>query len=130
MEPGSTPRIRQNLALALGLKGDDKSAERLLRAADLDEQSVGGDLRYYAALRQLNQNKAEANAPVASPRLPVSVDASVSAASTLGPASSTSTPAAAEGAAAASAPTSLAPAAPSPEAASTGPATVTASETH
>src|SRR6185437_5369469 len=53
LEPGSTPRIRQNLALALGLKGDDQAAAKLLHA-DLDEQSVAGDLRYYAAVRELN----------------------------------------------------------------------------
>jgi Flp pilus assembly protein TadD len=73
LEPGSTPRVRQNLALALGLKGDDKAAEKLLHA-DLDEQSIEGDLRYYAVLRQLNRNAPQADAPGASPRIPVSVE--------------------------------------------------------
>jgi Flp pilus assembly protein TadD len=73
LEPGSSPRIRQNLALALGLKGDDKAAEKLLHG-DLDEQSVAGDLRYYAVLRQLNGNAPKADTPTAGPRTPVSTE--------------------------------------------------------
>lgn len=74
LEPGSSPRIRHNLALALGLKGDDQAAEKLLHA-DLDEQSVAGDLRYYAALRQLNGKGVQADAAGASPGRPVSAEA-------------------------------------------------------
>jgi len=62
LEPDSIPRIRQNLALALGLKGDAKGAERLLRA-DLDEQSVRDDLRYFAALRRLNRSSSVQKPP-------------------------------------------------------------------
>lgn len=64
MEPGSTPRVRQNLALAFGLKGDDKDAERLLRY-DLDEQSVVGDLQYFAAIRELSHDASSGTTPTA-----------------------------------------------------------------
>jgi Flp pilus assembly protein TadD len=48
--PHSTPRARQNLALAYGLKGDLVAAERISRI-DLDERSVRANLTTFAALR-------------------------------------------------------------------------------
>ena len=60
LEPGSIPRNRENLALALGLKGDTQGAAKLLRA-DLDEQTVSGDLQYFAAVRRLAQSTPQQN---------------------------------------------------------------------
>jgi len=50
--PASTPRLRQNLALVLGLKGDAARAARLGRT-DLNEQEVRGNLAFYEAVRHL-----------------------------------------------------------------------------
>jgi len=60
LEPGAIPRTRQNLALALGLKGDTQGAAKLL-SADLDQQTVSDDLRYFppfAGLRKAHRNRA------------------------------------------------------------------------
>jgi len=50
LERGATPRMRQNLALALGLKGDATNAARILRA-DLGEDAISTNLQYYEAVR-------------------------------------------------------------------------------
>jgi Flp pilus assembly protein TadD len=50
--PSSTPRLRQNLALVLGLKGDGARAAQLARA-DLSEQDVRGNLAFYEAARHV-----------------------------------------------------------------------------
>jgi Flp pilus assembly protein TadD len=68
LEPGSIPRNRENLALALGLKGDTQGAAKLLRA-DLDEQTVSGDLQYFAAVRRLAQSAPEQNPPQNPPKI-------------------------------------------------------------
>lgn len=48
----ATPRNRQNLALALSLKGDDAGAQRVARA-DLDDAAVSNNLRYLDTVRRL-----------------------------------------------------------------------------
>jgi Flp pilus assembly protein TadD len=50
--PSSTPRLRQNLALVLGLKGDSTRAAQLARA-DLTEQDVRANLAFYEAARHV-----------------------------------------------------------------------------
>jgi Flp pilus assembly protein TadD len=50
--PASTPRLRQNLALVLGLKGDSSRAAQLVRG-DLNEQDSRGNLAFYEAARHL-----------------------------------------------------------------------------
>lgn len=80
LEPGAIPRTRQNLALALGLKGDAQGAARLLRA-DLDEQTVNRNLRYFAAVRQLTQSSGEWNLPVLAATASLSVPGAVATAS-------------------------------------------------
>ena len=49
--PNATSRIRQNLALIYGLKGDDEAA-RALNRVDLDEQMTEKNLQFYAAARE------------------------------------------------------------------------------
>lgn len=49
--PEATARIRQNLALIYGLKGDDDAA-RALNRVDLDEQTTEKNLQFYAAARE------------------------------------------------------------------------------
>lgn len=49
--PNATSRIRQNLALIYGLKGDDAAA-RALNRVDLDEQMTEKNLLFYAAARE------------------------------------------------------------------------------
>lgn len=51
-EPGATPRNRQNLALALGMQGDNSDA-KMVAAHDLDDDSVQNNLRYYDYMRGL-----------------------------------------------------------------------------
>jgi Flp pilus assembly protein TadD len=62
-EPGATARNRQNLALALGLKGDVADARTVART-DLDEVSVASNLRFYEAARQAPVPKQSAVLPV------------------------------------------------------------------
>jgi Flp pilus assembly protein TadD len=50
--PASTPRLRQNLALILGLKGETTRAAQLSRT-DLNEPEVRGNLAFYEAARHL-----------------------------------------------------------------------------
>ena len=54
LEPGATPRMRQNLALALGLKGDDVAMARVAHA-DLDDAAVAENQRFFAAMRRLTK---------------------------------------------------------------------------
>ncbi|MFQ5954411.1 MAG: tetratricopeptide repeat protein, partial [Kiloniellales bacterium] len=54
LDPGATPRHRQNLALAYGLAGDMTEAARIARM-DLDEESVQKNLAYYQVLRARKQ---------------------------------------------------------------------------
>ncbi|NUB15110.1 hypothetical protein GAY28_22325, partial [Azospirillum brasilense] len=46
-----SPRVRQNLALAYGLKGDLESAARIARL-DLDDANVRSNLAFYETARQ------------------------------------------------------------------------------
>lgn len=48
--PSAPPQARQNLALGYGLLGNDVAAERILQA-DLPQDQVQNNLRYYRALR-------------------------------------------------------------------------------
>jgi Flp pilus assembly protein TadD len=50
--PASTPRLRQNLALILGLKGETTRAAQLSRT-DLNEPEVRSNLAFYEAARHL-----------------------------------------------------------------------------
>jgi len=52
-EPDATERNRQNLALALGLSGDDAKAQ-LVAARDLDEASVQKNMQYYDYVRSIH----------------------------------------------------------------------------
>ncbi len=56
--PGSTPQLRQNLALVYGLMGNGELAGSILRR-DLDEATVRTNLRNYEILRRM-PNPAEA----------------------------------------------------------------------
>jgi Flp pilus assembly protein TadD len=49
-EPGSTPRTRQNLALALGLEGN-VAAAKMIASRDLSPNDVENNLRYYQLVR-------------------------------------------------------------------------------
>jgi Flp pilus assembly protein TadD len=51
-DPKATPRMRQNLALAYGLSGDDKKAAEIAKI-DLDAAGVQENLGYYEFLRLL-----------------------------------------------------------------------------
>jgi len=51
-DPAATPRMRQNLALAYGLSGDDKKAAEVAKI-DLDAAGVQENLGYYEFLRLL-----------------------------------------------------------------------------
>lgn len=62
-ESGATSRMRQNLALALGLSGREAAAAQVSRV-DLSEEAVAGNLRFYTAAQSLD-------GPGAFPRLPV-----------------------------------------------------------
>ena len=59
-DPRSTPRMRQNLALAYGLSGDDKKAAEVAKQ-DLDAAGVQENLGYYEFLRQLQDRNAIAS---------------------------------------------------------------------
>jgi Flp pilus assembly protein TadD len=59
-DPAATPRMRQNLALAYGLSGDDKKAAEVARL-DLDAAGVQENLGYYEFLRLLQDRKAIAS---------------------------------------------------------------------
>ena len=59
-DPRSTPRMRQNLALAYGLSGDDKKAAEVAKQ-DLDAQGVQENLGYYEFLRLLQDRNAIAS---------------------------------------------------------------------
>ena len=48
--PNATPRLRQNLALIYGLKGDSKVA-RMLGLVDLDAKAVADNLKFFALAR-------------------------------------------------------------------------------
>jgi Flp pilus assembly protein TadD len=65
-DPGATARIRQNLALAYGLAGDDQKAAATA-AIDLDPAKVQANLGYYEYLRLLHDRKALAAAIGAHP---------------------------------------------------------------
>lgn len=60
-EPGARARNRQNLALAHGLAGDLAAAERISRL-DLDEESVQGNVAYFAALAAIDDQRKRAAA--------------------------------------------------------------------
>jgi Flp pilus assembly protein TadD len=49
-EPDATPRNRQNLALALGLEGDQDDA-RMVAKRDLDDGAVENNMKFYAAVK-------------------------------------------------------------------------------
>jgi Flp pilus assembly protein TadD len=49
--PNATPRLRQNLALVYGLKGDS-SAARTLSLVDLDPKSADDNLKFFAMVRK------------------------------------------------------------------------------
>ncbi len=53
-EVGATARMRQNLALALGLSGQDAAASQVSRV-DLNETAVASNLRFYAVAQQLHR---------------------------------------------------------------------------
>ena len=59
-DPAATPRMRQNLALAYGLSGDDKRAAEVAKL-DLDPAKVQENLGYYEFLRLLQDRKAIAS---------------------------------------------------------------------
>lgn len=48
--PSAPPQARQNLALAYGLLGNDRAAERVLQA-DLSQPQIQNNLQYYRTLR-------------------------------------------------------------------------------
>jgi Flp pilus assembly protein TadD len=59
-DPAATPRMRQNLALAYGLSGDDKKAAEIAKL-DLDPAGVQENLGYYEFLRLLQDRNAIAS---------------------------------------------------------------------
>lgn len=59
-DPSATPRLRQNLALIYGLKGDAPAARTLSRV-DLDTTQTDTNLRFFAMVRQ--DEKAASQAP-------------------------------------------------------------------
>jgi Flp pilus assembly protein TadD len=63
LQPGSTARMRQNLSLAYGLKGDRSQSERIARV-DLDEAAAKANLKYFDSVRGLAAS-ASASAPAA-----------------------------------------------------------------
>jgi Flp pilus assembly protein TadD len=65
-DPAATPRIRQNLALAYGLAGDEEKAAATA-GIDLDPAKVQANLGYYEYLRLLHDRKALAAAIGAHP---------------------------------------------------------------
>lgn len=52
LEPGATARVRQNLALAYGMRGDEAAARRTA-VADLDPSAADGNVAFYRAARTL-----------------------------------------------------------------------------
>jgi Flp pilus assembly protein TadD len=58
-QPGATARIRQNLALALGLKGAETDAARIA-GGDLDAASIAENQRFFAVVRRLATSGATA----------------------------------------------------------------------
>jgi Flp pilus assembly protein TadD len=60
-DPSATPRIRQNLALAYGLAGDDARAAEVAKL-DLNPAQVQANLGFYEYLRLLHDRKAVAAA--------------------------------------------------------------------
>ena len=59
-DPAATPRMRQNLALAYGLSGDDENAAEIAKL-DLDAAAVQKNLGYYEFLRLLQDRRAIAS---------------------------------------------------------------------
>jgi len=59
LEPGATPRMRQNLSLALGLKGAKEDAARVSHG-DLDQASIDANQKYFDAVRALMSEPAPA----------------------------------------------------------------------
>ncbi len=59
-DPSATPRMRQNLALAYGLSGDDTKAAEIAKL-DLDAAGVQENLGYYEFLRLLKDRNAIAS---------------------------------------------------------------------
>ncbi len=59
-DPAATPRMRQNLALAYGLSGDDKKAAEIAKL-DLNAAGVQENLGYYEFLRLLQDRNAIAS---------------------------------------------------------------------
>jgi len=55
--PSATPRLRQNLALIYGLKGD-MTAARALSRVDLDAKTTDENLKFFAMVRAKNQKVA------------------------------------------------------------------------
>ena len=51
LEPGATPRMRHNLALALGLKGDMAGAAKIEKK-DLNQAAIADNQRFYEAVRR------------------------------------------------------------------------------
>ena len=51
-QPDASPRIRQNLALALGMKGDAAGAAQIA-SRDLDSASIAENQRFFTAVRRL-----------------------------------------------------------------------------
>jgi len=62
--PGATSRMRQNLALALGLSGKDDAAAQVSRV-DLNETAVASNLRFYAAAQQFHKPALIHSQPIA-----------------------------------------------------------------
>jgi Flp pilus assembly protein TadD len=56
-QPGASTRVRQNLALALGLKGAESDAARVV-TPDLDPASIAENKRFVAAVRRLTPGAA------------------------------------------------------------------------
>lgn len=65
-QPGARPKVRQNLALVVGLQGRFADAEQIARA-DLPEAEAADNVRY---LREMLSQQAEAKKPGGRPRLP------------------------------------------------------------
>lgn len=51
-DPRSTPHVRQNLAMAYGLAGDEASALKISRL-DLDPQTAENNLKFYSLIRRM-----------------------------------------------------------------------------
>ncbi len=62
--PNATPRLRQNLALIYGLKGDDAAARALSRI-DLSKAQADGNLNFFDLVRARTTGTAAAHKPQA-----------------------------------------------------------------